>query len=72
MDEGGVKVITKSQRSLLPVYILDLTLQPRVVVHQAAPKIWNAQCMGRFSGIIGQDPIVSKSNRLHVVIFHNM
>ncbi len=26
------------------------------------------QCLGRFLGIIGQDPSVSKSNRLHIVI----
>ena len=27
------------------------------------------QCPGRFLGIVGQDPSVSKSNRLHVEVF---
>ena len=27
------------------------------------------QCPGRFLGIIGQNPSVSKSNQLHVVVF---
>ena len=30
---------------------------------------WRRQCPGRFLGIIGQNPSVSKSNRLYVVIF---
>ena len=37
-----------------------------MVTHFLKP---NNQCLGRFSGIIGQDPSVSKSNHLHVDIF---
>ena len=38
-------------------------------VHQHG--FWSAvQCMGSFRGIAGQDPSESKSNPLHVDIFH--
>jgi hypothetical protein len=41
---------------------------------EAWANVWSialswAQCAGRFLGIIGRDPSVSKSNQLHVDIF---
>ena len=43
---------------------------PHLLVGIAIPPVWVAfQCPKRLLGIIGEDPNVSKSNRLHVDIF---
>jgi hypothetical protein len=39
-----------------------------IVQHQGHPMFCQPPCLGRFLDIIGQNPSVSKSNELHVVI----
>ena len=54
---------------LIPNYSEQQSMKPVIIMLGICMLVPSWQCPERFWGVIGQNPCVSKSNRLHVAIY---